>query len=229
MSQPTPFYLNTAFFKYPKQAAFGRTLPKNKIYEHSGANSRLKDLFVEQVEQITWQYKLAPETINLPAKPGVLELQIFSIQLKTAELNLDVLRCIDGAVQFPIIFELNFDGRVQVIAAYKRPNESTPCRWVLSNYFATAWLPSTLERTGLPIALDLVGLYEQILHRLLPLSVRPHESLGTLVTRVEQVAVKQREIEKIASKLAKEKQFNRKVEINAELRKLKVELEKLKH
>jgi hypothetical protein len=58
-------------------------------------------LFVEQVEQIVWQYKLAPETINLPAKPGVPELQIFSIQLKTPELNLDVLRCIDGAVQFP--------------------------------------------------------------------------------------------------------------------------------
>jgi hypothetical protein len=45
-----------------------RTLPKNKIYEHSGANTRLKDLFVKQVEQIVWRYKLAPETINLAAK-----------------------------------------------------------------------------------------------------------------------------------------------------------------
>jgi hypothetical protein len=32
--------------------------------------TRLKDLFVEQVEQIVWQYKLAPETINLPARRG---------------------------------------------------------------------------------------------------------------------------------------------------------------
>ena len=82
MSLPARFESNAAFINYPKQAAFGRTLPKNKIYEHSGANTRLKDLFVEQVEQIVWQYKLAPETINLPAKPGVPELQIFSIQLK---------------------------------------------------------------------------------------------------------------------------------------------------
>jgi hypothetical protein len=66
----------------------------------------LKDLFVEQVEQIVWRYKLAPETINLPAKPGVPEIQVFAIQLKTPELHRDVLRCIDGAVQFPIIFEL---------------------------------------------------------------------------------------------------------------------------
>ncbi len=227
MSLPARFESNAAFINYPKQAAFDRTLPKNKIYEHSGANKRQKDMFVEQVEQIVWQYKLAPETINLPAKPGVPELQIFSIQLKTLELNLDVLRCIDGAVQFPIIFELNFDGRTQVIAAYKRPNESDASRWVLSDYFATAWLPSDTERAAMPLALDLGGLYEQALHRLIPTPVRPQESLTDLVGRVERVAAKQREVEKAASRLAKEKQFNRKVEINAHLRQLKNELEEL--
>ncbi len=229
MSQSARFGSNTAFIYYPKQAVFGRTLPKNKIYEHSGANTRLKDLFVEQVEQIVWQYKLAPETINLPARPGVPELQVFSIQLKTSELNLDVLRCIDGAVQFPIIFELSFNGRTKVIAAYKRPNESDPSRWVMSDYFTTAWLPSDYERAAMPLALDLGGLYEQLLHRLIPTPARLQESLADLVARVELVAAKQREVEKAASRLAKEKQFNRKVEINAKLRILKIELEKLKH
>ena len=216
-----------ALIAYPKQAAFGRVLPKNKIYEHSGANTRLKDLFVEQVEQIVWRYKLAPETINLAAKPGVPEIQIFSIQLKTLELHHDVLRCVDGAVQFPIIFELSFDGRTQVIAAYKRPNESDASRWVLSDYFATAWLPSDIERAAMPLALDLGGLYEQALHRLIPTPARPQESLADLVSRVEQVAAKQREVEKAASRLAKEKQFNRKVGINAQLRQLKTQAQEL--
>ena len=227
MSQSARFESNTAFINYPKQAVFGRTLPKNKIYEHSGANTRLKDLFVEQVEQIVWQYKLAPETINLPARPGVPELQIFSIQLKTSGLNLDVLRCIDGAVQFPVIFELSFDERTKVIAAYKRPNESDASRWVLSDYFATAWLSSDYERAAMPLALDLGSLYEQVLHRLIPMPARPQETLADLVSRVELVAAKQREVEKAASRLAKEKQFNRKVEINAHLRRLKNELEEL--
>ena len=30
-----------ALINYPKQATFGRVLPKNKVYEHSGANTRL--------------------------------------------------------------------------------------------------------------------------------------------------------------------------------------------
>ena len=216
-----------AFISYPKKASFGRTLPKNKIYEHSGANTRLKDLFVAQVEQIVWQYKLAPETISLPAKPGVPEFQVFAIQLKKPDLHLDVLRCIDGAVQFPIIFELGFDGRTQVIAAYKRPNESDTSRWVLSDYFGTDWLPSDIERTPMPLALDLGSLYEQMMQRLITLPPRQQESLAELVSRVEQVAAKQREVTKTAGKLAKEKQFNRKVEIKASLRQLETELEKL--
>lgn len=218
----------SALIAYPKQAAFGRVLPKSKIYEHSGANTRLKDLFVKQVEQIVWQYKLAPETLHLPARHGVPEIQIFIIQLKTAELHADVLRCIDGAIPFPIVFELTFDGRTQVVAAYKRPNEADASRWVFSDYFASDWLPMDSERTAMPVALHLGGLYEQLLHRLMPLSGRPQETLAELVARVEQAQAKQRELNKTTARLAKEKQFNRKVEINAELRKLKIELDELK-
>lgn len=218
----------SALIAYPKQAAVDRVLPKNKIYEHSGANTRLKDLFVKQIDQIIWQYKLAPETLHLPARPGVPEIQIFSIQLKTPELHTDVLRCIDKAIPFPIVFELTFDAKTQVIAAYKRPNESDASRWVLSDYFAANWLPGDCERTAMPIALHLGGLYEQLLHRLIPLPARPQETLAELIARVEQAQVKQREMDKTSARLAKEKQFNRKVEINAQLRALKNEIEVLK-
>jgi len=216
-----------AFIAYPAQAAFGRALPKSKVYEHSGANTRLKDLFVKQVEQIVWAFKLAPETIHLPARPGVPEIQVFSLQLKTPELHRDVLRCLDGAIPFPIVFELAFEGRTQVIAAYKRLNESDANRWVISDYFATDWLPVGSQRTTMPVALHLGGLYEQLLHRLIPLSVRPQETLTELVARVEQVQAKQREVDKTAARLAKEKQFNRKVEINVQLRQLKNDYEAL--
>lgn len=231
MSQLSVATTCPALVSYPKQAEFGRTLPKNKIYEHSGANTRLKDLFVEQVEQIVWRYKLAPETTNLPAKPGVPEIQVFAIQLKTPELHHDVLRCIDSAVQFPIIFELTdgsgADALTQVVAAYKRPSDADASRWVLSDYFATDWWPAATARVALPLSLDLAGLYEQLLHRLLPLPARTQEPLAALVTRIEKITTKRREVERAEAHLAKEKQFNRKVEINATLRQLKTELEQM--
>lgn len=218
-----------ALINYPRQATFERVLPKNKIYEHSGANTYLRNLFVEQVEQIIWQYKLAPETINLPAKPSVPEVQIFRIVLKVGELSFDVLKCIDGAVQFPILFEVEHEDMIKVIAAYKRPSEADVSKWVVSDYFSTAWIPANSKRNEMPVALDLAALYESLLQRLIPLTPRVHESFAALVERLEGLRTKQREIEKVSVKLAKEKQFNRKVKINSTLRQLKNELEELSH
>ena len=217
-----------AFVRYPAQAAFGRTLPKNKLYAHSHAGTRLKNLFVQQVEQIVWQFKLGPETINLPARPAVPEIQVFGIQLKMPELSFDVLRAIDQAVQFPIIFELAHAGRTQVIACHKRPSEVDASRWVLSDYFASGWLADPAERGAMPVALHLGGLYEQLLRTLLPLPGRPHETLAEHVARLDALAAKQREADKTAVRLEKERQFNRKVAINADLRRLQTELEALR-
>ena len=215
------------FISYPRQAAFGRVLPKNKIYEHSGATPAVREMFVRQVEQIVWQYKLAPETINLASKPGVPELQIFAIQLKTPALKHEVLRCIDGAIQFPIIFELTFEGKSQVVAAFKRPSESDSNRWVVSDYFSTQWMPTDSLRVAMPLALDLGGLYEQLLKRLISLPLRSNENLAELVNRIQLVRLKEIEIQKIKSKLVKEKQFNRKVELNAQLRSIRQEIDNL--
>jgi hypothetical protein len=220
-----------ARIQYPAQAAFGRVVPKNKIYESAGASARLKELFVRHVEQIVWCYKLAPETINLPAKPGVPEIQIFGIQLKTPELPVDVLRCMDSAVQFPIVFELTHgsdaNARAQVAAAYKRPNAVDTSQWVLSEYFFTDWFAASQPRAAMPMALDLAGLYEQMLHCLAAQPVRPREPLAEWVGRIEQIAAKRREVAKVEAQLRKEKQFNRKVEINARLRQLSTELQEL--
>ena len=227
MKQQATHTAHSALVGYPAKAAFGRVLPKSKIYEHGRASARARDLFVKQVDQIIWQFKLAPETVNLPARPGVPEIQVFAIQLKQPELHTDVLRGIDGAIPFPILFELSYGERTQMIAAYKRPNETDASRWVLSDYFGTDWLPSDAPRTDMPVALHMGGLYEQLLHRLMPLPPRPQETLSELVDRLEQVRAKQRELKRVTERLEKEIQFNRKVEINAALRILKAELETL--
>jgi len=214
-------------FDYPKSAAFGRVLPKSKIYEYAGPSSAVKELFVRQVEQIVWQYKLAPETVNLKGTQLVPEIQIFSIALKGGDLKSEVLRCIDQAIPFPILFELDYDGRTRSIAAYKRPSESDSTKRVISEYFESGWVSNDAPRKPLPMVFDLEVLYAHLLTPLMPHSARPGESLQARVERMEQIRSMQREIEKCAARLRKEKQFSRKVAINAELRDLKQELEGL--
>lgn len=217
-----------AFFEYPAAAAFGRILPKNKIYERAGATKALKDLYITQVDQITWTYKLAPETINLAAVKSVTEIQIFSITLRMGKLDYEVLRAIDRAIPFPLIFEILWAGRRQVVAAFKRPSEADSTKWVVSDYFESKWVLEETPRQPLPVALDLGALYEQMLTALMTSEASTDEDIQARVARMEAVRAKTREIERIKRRLDREKQFNKRVAINNELRVAKQRLVELR-
>ncbi|WP_296279183.1 DUF4391 domain-containing protein [Pseudoxanthomonas sp.] len=217
-----------ALIAWPDTAKVNRTVPKSKFYEHGAVNSRLKDLFVKEVEHVTWLYKLASETINLPAKDGVSEIQVFGVQLKTPELSHEVLRCIDGVIEHPILFELYHADLIQVVACFKRPRGGDGGgKLLLSEYFGTGWRPADSPRTGLPISLSLNVLYERLLLRLIPLPARPREPLRALIDRLGSVRAMERELDKSISSLENERQFNRKVELNAAVRKLRTQLDQL--
>lgn len=234
-------------YEWPRAAAFGRVIPKNKIYEHAGANTALKDLFVRDVDQIVWSHKLAPETVNLAATKSVAEVQVFRITARTPSLDPEVLRAIDKAIPFPLIFELVHAGRARLAAAYKRPSEADRTRWVVGDYFLGDWLPEGTPRTPLPVALNMGALYEGLLEplvagqtaRLIPsigeVPQMPFTSaeadhpvsLEDRIAHAEAIKAQLREVERIKARLAREKQFNKRVAINAELRAAKQEFERL--
>lgn len=223
--------MTAAFFQYPKAAAFGRVVPKSRIYEHAGVGTTLRDLFVTQVDQIVWKYKLAPETMNLAATKAVTEIQVFGISLRSGELDEEVLCAIDRAIPFPLIFELSWSGKRKAVAAFKRPSDADSTKWVVSAYFATDWAPDEAPRRPLPVALDLGGLYDALITALMPEAAAKGEQAGkdiqARVARMEAIRAKTREVDRIKVRLAREKQFNKRVAINAELRAAKGALQAL--
>ena len=218
----------TPFYDWPKATAFGRVVPKSKIYTHASATTALKSRFVEQVDQINWAHKLAPETLNLPATKSVREVQVFRIRLKTPDCHETVLRAIDRAIPFPLIFELTRDGQTQVAAAYKRPSESDSSKWVLGEYFRSDWLDANTPRVALPVAVDMARLYEALLGPLIPVVPTEAEPLQARLDRAQALKAKETEINRLKSRLKNERQFNRRVEINGVLREAQAEFEHLK-
>lgn len=217
----------SALFAWPLQTAVSRPVAKAKIYAHAKPSAALRALFVEQVESITWAYKLAPETLNLPAKPGVPEIEVFEIALKLPNVSHSVLRCIDKAIPFPILFVLRYDGHSQPVAAYKRPSDAAGGQWVVGDYHAAPWQKEGVALPGLPVALDLQGLYEQLLRQHFAVPARAGENLRDQLDRLSALSAKQVAAAKLESQLRQEKQFNRKVEINAQLRTIRSELQAL--
>ena len=217
-------------FDYPTKARFGRKIPKSKLYENASANTKLKDKFVNQIEKIVWQYKLAPNTLNLDATNKVPEIQVFDIFLKTKEVDQVLLEVIDKAIPLPIIFQIHKSNKVKVKAAYKRPSESANNKWVIESYFESEWLDKDVVKQPMPQALDLGKLYEQLLKSLMPVEVTSSKTTQTLdeqVGIINQINSLQKELDKLNSKYKKEKQRNRQFEINKQIKLKQKELNQL--
>ena len=220
-------------FTYPKQSEFNRVVPKNKIYAHAKPSKRVRELFVSEVGEILWKYKLSPETTNLPARHGITEIEVFEIALRTPELDEAVLQVIDRAIPYPLLFQLRYGEQVSFATSYKRPSEADATKWVIEATFQTPFLhpssfilhPSSFILHPLPVSLDLASLYEHIVRRHIPLPPRVGESLADHVARFRAIEAKKRERHQLEARLEREKQFNRKVELNAALRVLNAELE----
>ena len=218
-------------FDYPTKARFGRKIPKSKLYENASVNTKLKDKFVNQIEKIVWQYKLAPDTLNLDATDKVPEIQIFNIFLKTKEVDQALLEVIDKAINYPIIFQIHKGNKVKIKAAYKRPSESANNKWVIESYFESEWLDKGIAKQPMPQALDLGKLYEQILKSLMPVEVISSKTTQTLdeqVGIINQINSLQKELDKLNSKYKKEKQRNRQFEIHKQIKLTQSQLDNLK-
>ena len=217
-------------FDYPTKARVANKLPKNKLYENASVNTKLKDKFVNQIEKIVWQYKLAPDTLNLDATDKVPEIQIFDVFLKTKEVDQVLLEVIDKAIPLPIIFQIHKGNKVKIKAAYKRPSESANNKWVIESYFESEWLDKDTAKQPMPQALDLGKLYEQILKSLMPVEVVSSKTTQTLdeqVDKINKINILQKELDKLNSKYKKEKQRNRQFEINKQIKLKQKELHHL--
>lgn len=211
-------------YEYPQASTFGRVVPKQKIYEHGSVSPKMRELFAAQVEQIRWKHKLAPETINVKTTQSVPEIQVFSVALKGEEISPSTLKCIDDAIPLPLIFELQKGNKVQVAAAPKVLKEGGV---ICGEYYFSEWISADSARTSLPVALDLSSLYGILLSSLVPYPVRSGETLVEWIVRLNQIQDKIRTVEKLEAKLRREKQFNRQIPINQELKRIKKELTEL--
>ena len=249
-------------WKFPATAKFGRVIPKEKLYSQAGANAELKQLFVEQVAQIKWAYKLAESTINLAKTEQVHELEVIHIKLKVHTLDEKILIAIDKAIPHPTLFMLTRDAKqgnkgegakeastseqeiaYQAAHKLKTTTQSNKEKWQQSAYLKSQWLvPSSQHAALLPAATSLESLYNQLLEALMPLGLQGGHNLqepksayehtneqkkGSLADKLADLAAIEtlkKQIKQIKAKRDKEKQFNRKRELNDEFKALKKQL-----
>lgn len=213
----------------PKTTEFNKRIPKQKFYENIDVTSSLKRFFVDQIKLIYWRNKLAATTMNIAAGETVTEIEVFEIHLQEGQLDESVLRQIDKEIPYHILFLLTYNGKEQAWIGYKEAAASGSNAFKVSRYYHTEWMPEgslQFSIDGLNLDAVYAGLVRQIAGD--SLSSTQGETLQESVARDEAKQQLLKQITSLEIKIRKERQLNRKVELNAELKKLRKELDNLK-
>lgn len=213
----------------PKTTEFNKRIPKQKFYENMDISPALKKIFVEQVRIIYWKNKIAASTTNLAAGTNVTELEVFEIRLNSPVLDDSLLRQIDKEIPYHILFLLEYQGKYQAWIGYKEAPASGNKAFKVNGYYYTEWM----SEKDLPlklIGLNLDAVYENFVRQIAGDKLKTEaagESLKESVARDEQKQALQKQIATLETKIRKEKQLNKQMQMNNELKKLKIELEDL--
>ncbi len=211
----------------PKSTEFNKRIPKQKFYENMDISPALKKVFAEQVKIIYWRNKIATSTTNLAAGADVTELEIFEIRLNSPIPDDSLLRQIDREIPYHILFLLEYQGKFQAWIGYKEAASSGNKAFKVNGYYHTDWL----EEEELPLKLEGLSVdkvYENFVRQIAGEKLQAEnaeESLKESVARNEQRQALQKQIDALKVKIRKEKQLNKQMQMNAELKKLRKELE----
>lgn len=122
----------------PSSTVVKRFVPKEKFYNKTTINNKLRQLFTDEVEKITWSNKISPETLNISGGE-YKELQVFEINLKTADISNSLLKHIDTFIPYPIIFILKKPGAIKAAVSFKEPNMKNENLMKVDSYYDTGW------------------------------------------------------------------------------------------
>ncbi len=220
----------------PSSTFVGKVVPKEKFYSKCAVNTATKNLFVKYVEQIVWQNKLTAQT--MAAEKGLLvnEIDVFEVKMKSFDCPRKLFEFIDQNLHHHNVFILTYDDKAKLFVNFKEKEKDES----FLESFETQWKPIAEPVFNL-FGSNMDEIYESIVRSadssnavasLSSLSLpkgdakQSKPSLKDYIVQSKQNAKIQAQIEKLEKKLANEKQFNRQVEIRAEIRNLEKEITK---
>lgn len=198
----------------PHSTEVNRRIAKEKLYANAAMTTSAKEALKNQVEAVFWRHKLAESTIGVAAGESVQEIQVFELSLRQRSLDKSVLPAIARAIPYKILFILTFENSAQA--------------WMEAEgtFYGTDWLPP--DKLSLKFeGLNLDAMYDSLVRQIAGGRLDAKGNIAEAVERDKRRQKLEKEIAALEKRVFREKQFNRQVELNGKLRRLRRELAEL--
>lgn len=213
---------------FPDFTIVNRVVPKNSFYRHFEVSSRMKSLFVDNIEQIVWLYKLAPSNLHITDGKEVHEIAVFLVKQKQATDCQELLRFIDVQMPRHTLFILQQGESFRLLINYKRWKDSNVGTFDVVKSFATQWLTAQLLILRIDDAQSMDMLYESLVRQVASSQIfSSQQNLYQAVMETQEVEAIKKEMESVKKRETRERQPQKKFALHKEYLRLKELLDNL--
>ena len=214
--------------KLPDNAIVNKFIAKTKFYEKASVSPKLQNEFIHKIQKITWKYKLAEDTIGISKTDNVTEIQVFEIELKEQVIPKNVLKMIDKAIPYQILYQFVYKGSTAYGITLKGSILKTMAKKespLTQNYYFSQWNEVLdFDFTGI----DLEKVYQKLIKAFIKTEDRNRGDFDAIIDADNKIKCLEKEITTLDRKIKKEKQFNRKVDLNKSLLERQKQLQSIK-
>lgn len=231
----------------PPASRVDQRVPKKLLLENGAPTAADKRQIQEGIEELLWIAALKPETIGIPAyqdeEREYLEIAVLSLTLRATAKPARLVELMHRAIPYPVLLIRSGPQNLSLSLARLRWSQGEKDKTVLDgalfsyplentnkleeSFLASLQISSTRHR-------HLHSLYEGWIESLEALSASRHTGVFALAPDKEAVSQRRSalaehdrlklEIASLRSRAAKEKQLNRRVELNLQIKQLESQL-----
>ena len=212
--------------QYPASTIVDRPIPKSAFYRNANITPRMRSRFVEELQELRWLYKLAPQSLNVERGKDIEEIEIFHATLKQSDVPVELLRFIDQVMPQFIVFILQYQDRYCLYCNYKQFTTQAHDKCDIKETFVSDWhtdIPSlTIQGRSLS------AIYDNFVRQVAGtrLEQTPMAPLEQAIQTMQQRDALLKEIARLEKAIQHEPQFNRQVALNLKLKQLRKQFEK---
>lgn len=208
---------------FPSTTIVNKPVPKNAFYGRSG-DSSLREFLTREFESIVWLYKLAPATLNVEDGEYVHEIDVFYCRMKENEYSIKPFSVMDELLPRHTVFIIEYGGKFDLLMYHKEMSVvHGEQKWKCGVGELKRDIgidANTLNIQGQ--SMDAV--YNGLLSQISGLSASTREEYKEQVDVRKQIESIQKQIMILQKRIKAEKQFNRQMELNTEVRQLRKEI-----
>ena len=208
---------------FPSTTIVNKPVPKNAFYGRS-SDSSLREFLTQEFESIIWLYKLAPATLNVEDGEYVHEIDVFYCRMKENEYSIKPFSVMDELLPRHTIFIIEYGEKFDLLMHHKEMSVV---------HREQKWKCGVGElKRDIRIDADTLNIqgqsmdavYNGLLSQISGLSASTKEEYKEQVDVRKQIESIQKQIMTLQKRIKAEKQFNRQMELNTEVRQLRKEI-----